>query len=66
MLTLSMDQARDGTWRLTHDGVRAIGGGRAGGSAVVVRRAAAATAAATRSVEAGHWRKAGVDVCRRV
>lgn len=67
MLTLLTEQALDGTQRLTHDGVRAIGGGRAGGGAVVVGRAATAAAAATaRSVEAGHWRKAGADVCRRV
>lgn len=74
--------ADDGAWRrvkpsvcagrrLTHDGVCAIGGGRAGGRAVVVG-CAAATAAATAaaapasSVEAGHGRKAGADVCRRV
>lgn len=56
--------------RLTHDGVGAVGGGRAGGGAVVVGRASAAAAASAaapaRSVEAGHGRKAGADVCRRV
>lgn len=47
---------------LTHDAVRAIGGSRAGGGAVVIRPAPSPTC----SVEAGHGRKAGADIRRRV
>lgn len=45
---------------LTHNAVCAVGGsGGAGGGAVVISPAPAARP----SVEAGHGRKAGVDVC---
>lgn len=47
---------------LTHDAVCAIGGGGARGGAVVVSTAPTAST----SVEAGHGRKAGADICRRV
>lgn len=48
--------------RLTHDAVCAVGGGRARGGAVVIGPAPAPSS----SVETGHGRKAGGDVCRRV
>lgn len=48
--------------QLTHDAVCAIGGSCAGGGAVVICPAPTATC----SVEAGHWWKAGADICRRV
>lgn len=47
---------------LTHDAVCAVGGGGARGGAVVIAPAPAPSP----SVEAGHGRKAGADVCRRV
>lgn len=47
---------------LTHDAVCAIGGSCAGGGAVVI----CPTPTPTCSVEAGHWWKAGADICRRV
>lgn len=49
---------------LTHDAVCAVGSSRTGGCAVVIGSVAAATTHP--SVEAGHGRKAGADVCRRV
>lgn len=48
--------------RLTHDAVCAVGGGCARGGAVVIGSAPTPSP----SVEAGHGRKAGADVCRRV
>lgn len=47
---------------LTHDAVCAVGGGCARGGAVVI----GPTPAPSPSVEAGHGRKAGADICRRV
>lgn len=47
---------------LTHDAVCAVGGGGARGGAVVIAPAPAPSP----SVEAGHRRKAGADICRRV
>lgn len=47
---------------LTHDAVCAVGGGCARGGAVVIGPAPAPAC----SVEAGHRRKAGADICRRV
>lgn len=49
-------------WFLTHDAVCSVGRGSARSGAVVVGPAPAPCP----SVEAGHGRKAGVDICRRV